>query len=194
MVLAAFDLTDQVAFSALAFARDGDHALRLGNEHRASFRLGGISKMVCMERLPPLGGAARNHHLDALEADVPGVGHKQADGSWLVLPPGVRPNHSIRPKPTRMFHFSDDDGYEVVLFAPDLERARELYQAVLSDYRALPSEWRGSEWEAWSEVGIVRHAAQAQARGVEGLGVYNPNGWLILPLDYEALGAAPPDG
>jgi len=192
MVLAAFDLNDQIMFSAVVFARNRDHALRLGNEHRASFRVGGVSELTCMERLPPLGGAARKHHLDAIEADVPGVGHKQTNGSWVVLPPGVRPSYSVRPKPTRLFHFSDNDGYQVVLFAPDMERARELYQAILSNYGVLPPEWQGSEWEAWSEIGIVRHAAQAQDRGVEGLGIYNPDGWLILPLEYEALNISPP--
>lgn len=193
MVLAAFDLNDQATFSAVVFARDREHALRLGNEHRASFRIGGASKMECMERLPPLGGASRNHHLDAIEADVPGVGHMQTDGSWLVLSPGVRPNHSIRPNPARIFHFSDDDGYEVVLFAFDHDRAVELYQAILSDYRVLPPEWRGSEWEAWSTIGMVRHSAIAEARGVEGIAIYNMDGWLILPLNYQALEIASPD-
>lgn len=193
MVLAAFDLNDQTAFSAVVFARDSDHALCLGKEHRASSRVGGTSRMVWMERLPPISGAARDHHLDAMKAGVPGVGHRQPDGSWLVLPPGVQPIHSVRPKPTQMFCFSDDDGYDVVLFAHDLERVREVYKAILLDYRALPPEWQGSEWEAWCATGIVRHAAQAEARGVEGVGIYNPDGWLILPLDYGALHVAPPD-
>ncbi|KKI17899.1 hypothetical protein [Sphingomonas sp. Ag1] len=193
MVLAAFDINDQVAFSAVVFARDGNHARRLGHEHRASFRSSATSPLTIMERVPPLGGPAGDHHLAAIEADVPGVGHRQQDGSWLVLPPGVRPIQAHPAKPTRMYHFSDDDGYEVVLFARDQERAGELYDAVVLDYRVLPREWLGSEWEAWSAIGIVRHAAQAEARGVEGVGTYNAEGWLILPLDYKALGVAPPE-
>lgn len=193
MVLAAFDLSDQVAFSAVVFARDGDHAGRLGQEHRASFRSSARSPMTFMERLPPLGGSARDHHLAAIEADVPGVGHRQADGSWLVLPPGVRPDHALPVRPNHIYNFGDDDGYEVVLFARDQERATELYDAILHDYRVLPREWRGSEWETWSTIGMVRHCAEAEARGVEGIAVYSTDGWLILPLDYVALGVAPPD-
>jgi hypothetical protein len=193
MVLAAFDLNDQVTFSAVVFARNGDQALRLGVEHRASFCLGVNSQIACMERLPPLGGVARDRHLEAIEANVPGVGHWQPDGRWLILPPGVQPTHLFQPRPNRMFHFSDDDGYEVVLFARDLGRACELYEAILPDYRSLPCEWRGSEWETWSTIGMVRHAAQAEARGVEGVAIYNPAGWLILPLDYDAFGLEPPD-
>ncbi len=193
MSFAAFDLHDQVAFAAVVFARNRNDAQRLGHEHVASFIGSTTSNMTVLERLPPLGGAARDHHLAAVRAGIAGIGHRQADGSWLVLPPGSHPPQVERTCPMRMFHFTDDEGYEVVLFARNQERAGELYAAILSDYGALPQEWRGSEWEAWSVFGMVRHQAPAENRGTEGVGIYNPYGWLILPLDYDVLGVAPPD-
>jgi len=193
MVLAAFDVHDEVSFCAVVFARDRSHALDMANEHRACLRGGSRSPLTLMERLPPLGGRSRTHHLVAVRAGIGGIGHAEANGCWLVLPPGIRPIHSVRPIPTRMFHFSDDDGYEVVLFAHDRRRAIELYDAIVPDYRALPREWRGSEFETWAAVGLVRHQAQAEGRGIEGLGIYNPDGWLLLPIDYKTLGVLPPD-
>jgi hypothetical protein len=193
MAFAAFDVHDEVAFSAVVFARDGDQALCIALEHRASFRGSTGSPMTMMERLPALGGRARDHQLAAVDAGITGVGYPQADGSWLVLPPGIQPIHTVRPTPTRMFHFSDDDGYEVVLFAHEQERASDLYNAIRSDYRVLPREWRGSEFETWSAIGLVRHQAQAEDRGTEGIGIYNPDGWLLLPIDYDRLGVAPPE-
>ena len=193
MVLAAFDVYDQVSFAVVVFARDGDHARRLGDDHRKSLTGNGSGPIHVMERLPMLGGVARDHHLAAVRDDVPGVGHQQPDGSWLLLPPGVRPINSLRPKPTTMFHFSDDDGYEVVLFAHTRRRAKHLYKAILQDYLVLPREWRGSEFETWLAIGLVRHQGQAEDRGVEGIGIYNLYGWLILPIDYEMLGVGSPE-
>jgi hypothetical protein len=192
MVLGVFDVHDQIAFAAVVFARDRDHAIALANEHLASFRGHTSPQMTVLERLPALGGPARDFLLAAIAAGVPGIGHRQEDGSWLVLPPGDRSARDVRPTPTQMLLYNDDDDYQVVLFARDQDRADELYDAIQADYRALPSEWLGSEWDAWSTVGLVRHKRQAEERGVEGLGIYNPDGWLVLPLDYEALGVTPP--
>lgn len=193
MILGVFDVHDQIAFAAVVFARNRDHAIALANGHLSSFRGYASTQMTILERLPALGGSARNHLRAAIAAGVPGIGHQQEDGSWLVLPPGDRSGQGVRPRPTQLFFYIDDDDYQVVLFARDQERADALYDAIQADYRALPSEWLGSEWDAWSTVGLVRHKRQAEERGVEGLGIYNPDGWLVLPLDYEALGVTPPD-
>lgn len=194
MVLGAFDVHDQIANAAVVFARDRDHAIELANEHLASFRGYTAPHMTVLERLPALGGAAGDHLLAAIAAGKPGIGHQQEDGSWVVLPPGDRSARAVRPRPTQLFFYIDDDDYQVVLFAKDQARADTLYDVIQADYRVLPSEWLGSEWDAWSTVGLVRHKRQAEERGVEGLGVYGPDGWQILPLDYAVLGiVAPPD-
>lgn len=192
MILGVFDVHDQISFAAVVFASDRDHAIAQANEHLASFRGYTSLQMTALERLPALGDPARDHLLTAIAAGVPGIGHWQEDGSWVVLPPGDRPARAVRPRPTQLFFYIDDDDYQVVLFARDQDRADELYDVIQADYRLLPSEWLGSEWDAWSTVGLVRHERQAEERGVEGLGIYNPDGWLVLPLDYEALGVTPP--
>lgn len=192
MALGVFDVHDQIAFAAVVFAKNGDHAIALANEHLASFRGYTSTQMTVLERLPALGGPARDHLVAAIAAGVPGVGHRQDDGKWLVLPAGDRPERAVRPSPTQLFFYIDDDDYQVVLFAKDQERADTLYDVIQADYRSLPSEWLGSEWDAWSTVGLVRHRGQAEQRGVEGLGIYGPLGWQILPLDYDTLGVQPP--
>ncbi|SEL95830.1 hypothetical protein SAMN05216382_2979 [Sphingomonas palmae] len=192
MGLGVFEVHDQIAFAAVVFATNGDHAIALANEHLASFRGYTSTQMTVLERLPGFGGPARDHLVAAIAAGVPGVGYRQDDGSWLVLPPGDRPHRAVPPRPTQLFFYIDDDDYQVVLFARNQERADALYDAIQADYRVLPSEWLGSEWDAWSTVGLVRHKRQAEERGVEGLGIYNPDGWMVLPLDYEALGVTPP--
>lgn len=194
MTLGVFDVHDQIASAVVIFARNGKEALLLANEHFASFRGYTSSQMTLLERLPASAGPARDHLIAAIEADVSGIGHRQANGSWLVLPPGDRSTRDVRPNPTELFFYNDDDDYQVVLFASDQDRADELYSAIEVDYRVLPREWDGSEWEAWTTIGLVRHKRQAEERGIEGLGIYNADGWLVLPLDYEALGVeAPPD-
>ncbi|AOW22832.1 hypothetical protein AVM11_18375 [Sphingomonas melonis TY] len=192
MVLGAFDVHDQIANAAVVFARDRDHAIALANQHLASFRGYTSTQMTALERPPALGGPARHHLLAAIAAGVPGIGHQQEDGGWVVLPPGDRSVRTVRPRPTQLFFYIDDEDYQVVLFASDQDRADALYDAIQADYRLLPSEWLGSEWDVWSTCGLVRHKRQAEERGVEGIGIYNPDGWLVLPLDYEALGVTPP--
>lgn len=192
MVLGVFDVHDQIAFAAVVFARDRDHAIALANEHLASFRGYTSTQMTVLERLPALVGPARDHLVAAIAAGVPGIGHRQEDESWVVLPPGDRSARAVRPRPKQLFFYIDDEDLQVVLFVTDRERADTLYEVIQADYRVLPSRWLGSEWDAWSTVGLVRHKRQAEERGVEGLGIYGPFGWQILPLDYDVLGVEPP--
>lgn len=192
MTLGIFDVHDQIASAVVIFARNRDEAVLLADAHFSSLLGYTSTQMTFVERLPASAGSARDHLIAAIEADVSGIGHRQADGSWLVLPPGDRSARDVRPDPTELFFYNDDDDYQVVLFASDQDRADELYSAIKVDYRVLPREWLGSEWEAWTTVGLVRHKRQAEERGIEGLGIYNYNGWLILPLEYAELGVAPP--
>ena len=193
MALRAWDVHDQIANALLVIARSRRSAIKLGVEHLASFGHPYRTKLTAIERRPALGGRSRAQLLAAIDAGVPGIGHRQVGGSWVVLPPGDHSGRAVRPRPTEVFFYNNDLDYEVVLFAFDEERADLLYDAIQADHGVLPSVWLGSEWSAWLITGLVRHKKQVEERGVEGLGIYGPDGREILPLDYDAIGVPPPD-
>lgn len=193
MAMRSFDVHDQTTFAELVIAPSREEAFRLARVHLASYRGQTSDRMTAIERLLGFGGTAVERLAAVIRNNVSGIAHLQADGTWLVLPAGIRPLAKAYPKGTKMHHFVDEDDYEVVLFAHSVARAADLYGAISHDYSVLPRPWLGSEWEAWLAVGIVRHERQATQRGVEGLGIYTDQGWQILPLDYRALGINPPD-
>lgn len=194
MTIRCWDFHDQIALAGVAFASSQADAIRLANDHRASFDGYESTLMTAIERCPALLGTAGVHLADAMNARVVGIGHLQKDGSWLVLPPGSWPGSSAQPTPTEMHHFIDKDDYQFVFFARDDFRAGELYDAMCHRDASLPDEWLGSEWDAWTMIGLVRHQRHAENRGVEGIGVYSADGWQILPIDYQEFGVDPPDG
>lgn len=193
MKIRCYDIHDQTTFSAVVFAQSHADAIWIGNLHLESYRGHQSTMMTAIDRKAGPNGGAAEHLMVAIDSDIPGIGHLQSDGSWLVLPPGARPEYAVRPRRTLMHLFTDDDDYQIVLFARDEMRARNLYRVICDQLDQLPDGWLGAEWEAWTTVGLVRHQRHAEERGVEGVGIYSEQGWEILPLDYEALGIEPPD-
>lgn len=195
MDLRCWHVHDQVAFAAVVFAESEAEAIWLGELHKESFQ-GRISPMMtAIERRPGSNDKAASALRAAIAAGVPGMGYLQRDGSWLVLPPGERPRTIVHPVEIELHIHIDDDGDEVVIFARDSFRAGDLYDAIHRRFDLLPEGWVTHAWETWTTLGLVRHGIQARQRGIEGVGVYDPErGWKILPLDYTALGVEPPDG
>lgn len=193
MTVRCYDVHDQTTFAAVIFAQNHADAIWIGNLHLESYRGYQSTMMTAIERKPGPNGRAAEHLAAAIDAGVPGVGHLQQDSRWLVLAPADRPQNAFRPQCTEMHHYINEDDYQVVLFARDQERADDIYGGIYDRFDLLPRGWLGSEWDAWTTVGLVRHQRHAEERGVEGLGIYLEEGWQILPLDYEALGIDPPD-
>lgn len=192
MTIQTYDAHDEIAFHSLVFAENSWDAIQLAELHRDSGFGVGSTPISIVPRFVPTAGSARDHLLATLERDERGIGHLQADGSWLILPPGERPPHPTSPTPMQMHDFTDDDGDEYVVFAPDWNRAVEIYTAYLNDPNALPNGWVPLAYDYWLTLGLVRHEAQATSRGVEGLGRYSPAGWVLLPIDYDRLGITAP--
>jgi hypothetical protein len=194
MSIRCWDVHDQIANAFVVYAHNPAGAVSIANKHLGSFGGNQSSDMTAIERLPGVTGCAAQHLIAALGQGDVGIGHLQQSGSWSVLPPGLLPATSVAAASTQMHHYRDDEDYQVVLFAHDELRADELYHAIsFNDHRDLPAEWLGSEWEAWTTVGLVRHQRQAEERGIEGVGVYTKQGWQIFPLDYGAFRVDPPD-
>ncbi len=145
MTVRCYDVHDQTTFAAVIFAQSHADAIWIGNLHLESFRGYQSTMMTAIERKPGLHGSANEHLTAAIKAEVSGVGHLQRDGSWLVLAPADRPKIAIRPRRTEMHHYIDEDDYQVVLFARDLERADELYGGFYVGFDLLPRGWLGSE-------------------------------------------------
>lgn len=187
-----FDVHDELWFHELIFARDHIEAIDIADSHRgAGFGLGRTA-MTAVPRFLPLAGASRDHLLAALGLGEPGVGHMQPDGSWHILPPGERSPAALRPQPTKMFRYMDEDGDDYVIFASDEERAFQIYTAYLDDTPALPNLWIAETFDHWQTFGLVRHERQACSRGVEGVGRYSAVGWVVLPIDYDRLALEAP--
>lgn len=187
-----FEAHDEIHFHALVFAENSQDALEMAELHRDAGFGFGHTPISVVPRFMPLAGAARGHLQAALNCKRRGIAHLRADGTWLILPPGEQPPSSIRPPAMQMQALFDDDGDEYVIFAADWDRAVAIYTAYLEDPRALPEGWIPLTHDYWSTLGLVRHQAQAEARGVEGIGCYSPDGWMILPIDYSRLGLSAP--
>lgn len=187
-----FDAQDEIQFHALVFAENSWDAIEMAELHRDSGFGVGHTPMSLVPRFMPVSGSARDHLQAALDRNERGIGHLQADGSWMILPAGERPPHPSQPTPMQLHQFTDTDGDEFVIFAPSWDRAVEIYAALLDDPKALPSGWIPLTYDYWLTLGLVRHEAQAKARGVEGIGRYSPAGWVILPIDYPRLGLSAP--
>jgi hypothetical protein len=186
-MLKCFDLEDRDTTGIVAFAQDRRNAILLGTMHFI-FTQGRVpQQMTAIERQPAFGGPARDYLITALNAGVFGIGHLQRDGSWIVLPWDMEADESVTHTPTSMHHRFNEDFIEVVLFTYSIHRADDIYHALMKGSLLVPEKWFGSAWEAWQQDGLVRHQVQAETRGVEGVGVYTPNGWQILPLDYLPL-------
>lgn len=88
----------------------------------------------------------------------------------------------------------DDEDYQAAIFSETSFRAEEIWIAIAERFWLMPQGWLGSEWDAWMLHGRVKHEREACSRCVEGIGIYSPDqGWKILPIDYAAIGMAPPD-
>jgi hypothetical protein len=192
MTFQTFDAHDELYFYALVFADNSWDAVQLAELHRDSGFGVGHTPISIVPRFTPSTGTARDHLLAAIARNERGIGHLQSDGSWLIVPDGQRPPRAITPPRMQMFDFADDDGDEYVIFAPDMDRAVEIFTAYLDDPNALPHGWIPLTWEHWTTLGLVRHQRQAEARGVEGVGRYSAAGWVILPIDYKRLGLTAP--
>lgn len=192
MKLRAYDLHDQHNEAMLVIAGSEVDALILARRHIQALRGDVAYEATVMERLLPTHEPAKSAMQVAIERGEPGICHLLSDSGWLVLRPGEEVALAYSPEPMRMFHYEDDDGYDVVLFTKTRRRAEELYRSIVADYTRLPTGWVGCEWETWSLFGRGTHIAQAEARGIEGIGIYSLNGWQILPLDYARLGVDPP--
>lgn len=192
MAIRCWDAHDQIANGYVVFAESHADALSLANQQLSS--LAGVTSphMTAVERRAPAIGRPSRALMKAFDEKKCGIGYLQPMGGWLILPPGIRRAQSMVPQYNEMHIAIDDYGSQVVLFAHSEERALLLYDAILSsDHRHLPEEWLGSEWDTWKTAGLVRHQWQAEQRGVEGLGIYTTQGWLILPLDDAAHGIVP---
>ncbi len=90
--------------------------------------------------------------------------------------------------------FRDNDDYQAAIFAADEWRASEIWDAIAERFWLMPEGWLGSELDSWLVLGRKWHEREACERCVEGIGVYSSvNGWTILPIDYAAIGIAPPE-
>ena len=193
MRMRAYDVHDQVSNAWLVIAPSRREALRLAIEHQQSFSFPRTRGLTAIERLPALAGRSRDQLLAALQAGAPGIAHRQVSGGWWVHPPGISGGASAQAALTKAFHYVDDEGDEMVLFAHGDVRANELYDGVITCPGAMPRAGAMSAWTAWNTVGLVRHLAQAERRGIEGIGLYRREGWQILPINYVAIGMDPPD-
>ncbi|ONF97416.1 hypothetical protein [Sphingomonas jeddahensis] len=187
-----FDAHDEIDFHVLVFAPNSWRASEMAELHRDLGFGFGSTPVSVVPRFMPLAGAASYHLQAALDRNVPGIGHLQLDGSWLILPPGERPPQSTGPTPMQLHNFTDDDGDEYVIFARDWDRAAKIFTAYLDDPNALPGGWIPLTHDHWRTLGLVRHGHQAESRGVEGVGRYTAAGWVILAVDYHRLGLSAP--
>jgi hypothetical protein len=187
-MLKCFDLHDQAECGMVVFASGHQAALLLGSLHLIIHHGRLAPKLTAIERELPFSGAARDYLIAAIAADVPGIGHLQPDGRWVVHPPDAEPKISVAPRPTEMHPYVDEDDIHVVLFTYDRDRANNVHRTIMDGKLSLPERWVGSAWQIWQQDGLVRHQGQAEACGIEGIGVYTLDGWKILPLNYAALG------
>ena len=187
-----YDVHDEISFHALVFATGAEQAMDIGSRHRDAGFGYGSTPLSIMSRQVPSAGSDRDRLQSALAQNKPGIGHLRSDGSWDILPAGVRPLESIRPEPSAMRSYADDDGDQYVIFAKSEDRALTIFEAILNAPRSLPKAWTLMAWDAWSTIGLVRHQRQAEMRGVEGIGIYTAAGWCILAIDYLAFDIDPP--
>lgn len=186
-----FDVHDR-GFGCTIFAPNIDEALRLGIAHcEAGFGVRTYDD-TAIERAMPLAGKQKHHLEQALALETAGVGHLHKNGCWNILPPGERDPEAVLPTRMTMYEYAGDHDEELVIFAADRERADLLHFALVEHEDVRPDWWTPNAWDEWQELGQVRHARQAEKRGIEGLGVYMVQGWRLLQLDYDALGVAPP--
>lgn len=90
--------------------------------------------------------------------------------------------------------FRDKEDYQAAIFAADEWRAAEIWNAIDGRFSLMPEGWLGSELESWQLFGRKWREREACERRVEGIGVYSlADGWTILPINYAAIGLAPPE-
>jgi hypothetical protein len=183
-MMKCFDVHDQVDLGMVVFASSRQHALLLGTLHLIMHHGRLAPQMTAIEREPAFGGLTRDYLVAAIAADVPGIGHLQPDGRWVVRPPELRPKMGVTPRSTEMHAYVNGDDIQLVLFAYDANRASDVHRTIMDGKLLLPEGWIGSAWEIWQQEGLVRHQAQAEARGTEGVGVYTPDGWQIWQVHY----------
>lgn len=187
-----YDVHDEISFHALVFATCAEQALEIGTRHRDAGFGEGHTAISVISRQVPFAGSDRDRLKSALAQNKSGIGHLRSDGIWDILPAGVRPLESVRPEPTEMRTYEDDDGHEYVIFAKSEDRTETIFEAILNAPRSLPKAWKPMVWKEWSTKGLVRNHRQAERRGVEGIGLYTAAGWCILAIDYLAFDIDPP--